>query len=160
MEGQTILGVAPWVIITALVTWLANTWLHREQRFQEKVDSHAQVEISRDDLTLQILQAARHEVSAAKLDIDDMRDEIRKLRMMEQHFYHFQQSLEHLEALLSAENPKELQTAKRNARAFLTRMRALNQAKDTIANEAQRAASQVEMSSDEIDKAKGNHNVK
>lgn len=153
MHGQEILGVAPWVIITALVTWLANTWLHREKRFEEKVNSHAQVEISRDDLTLQILQTARQEVSAAKLDIDDMRDEIRKLRMMEQHFYHFQQSLEHLEALLSAENDKELATAKRNARAFLNRIRALNEAKGTIANEAQRASSQVDIASETIDKA-------
>lgn len=161
MENQEILGVAPWVIITALVTWLTNTWLHRDKRFQEKINSHVQVEISRDDLTLEILRTAREEVNSAKLDIGDMRDEIRKLRLMEQHFYHFHQSLEHLEALLFSETSKDLMIAKRNAKAFLTRMRKLNQVKNTIANEVQRAASQVDLSADEIAQAiKENRNVK
>jgi ABC-type Zn uptake system ZnuABC Zn-binding protein ZnuA len=64
---------------------------------------------------------------------------------MENHFYHFQQSLDHLEALLFSATPEEKANAERNARAFLQRMRRLNEAKGTIANEAQRAASSVHL---------------
>jgi hypothetical protein len=36
-----------------------------------------------------------------------LRDEVKKLRAMENHFYHFQQSLDHLEALLTASTVEE-----------------------------------------------------
>jgi peptidoglycan hydrolase CwlO-like protein len=57
---------------------------------------------------------------------------------MERHFYHFQQALEHLSAVLFAKDEAEKATAERNARAFLTRMTRLQEAKGTIANEVQR----------------------
>lgn len=74
-----------------------------------------------------------------------MRDEVKKLRAMENHFYHFQQSLDHLEALLTASTPEEREVAERNARGFLNRMRRLQEAKGTLANEAQRAASEIQV---------------
>ena len=72
---------------------------------------------------------------------------------MEQHFYHFQQSLDHLEALLFADTPEAQAAAERNARAFLARMRRLNEAKGTIANEAQRATARVKAAGKDIDAA-------
>jgi hypothetical protein len=85
--------------------------------------------------------------------VEDLRDEVRKLRAMEQHFYHFQQSLDHLEALLFAETTEAQAAAERNARAFLARMRRLNEAKGTIANEAQRATAKMKFAQQDLDAA-------
>lgn len=144
-----ILGAAPWVIITAVVTWGAQLWIYRTRRFDKRVESQVEhderMTIHRDELTFQLLQNARLEMASARIEVEDLRDEVRKLRSMENHFYHFQQSLDHLEALLFPGSPEERAAAERNARAFLTRMRRLNEAKGTLANEAQRAASEIEI---------------
>jgi hypothetical protein len=108
--------------------------------------------IHRDELTFQLLQNARLEMASARIEVEDLRDEVRKLRSMENHFYHFQQSLDHLEALLFSDSSEARAAAERNARAFLTRMRRLNEAKGTLANEAQRAASEIQLLGDK-DKA-------
>jgi hypothetical protein len=139
------LGVAPWVIITAIVSWFASMFAHRA-RVKEKAESQAdRLEVHRDELTLQIVQLGRQEIAAARVEVDDLRDEVKKLRAMENHFYHFQQSLDHLEALLTASTPEEREIAERNARGFLNRMRRLQEAKGTLANEAQRAASEIQL---------------
>lgn len=139
------LGVAPWVAISAAVSWGAQAWIYRAGRFDKKIaaqhDADDRLVIHRDELTFELLQNARLEMSAARIEVDDLRDEVRKLRSMENHFFHFQQSLDHLEALLFPGTPDDRASAERNARAFLARMRRLNEAKGTIANEAQRAAS-------------------
>lgn len=137
-----ILGVAPWVIIAAVVSWLVSMWTYRET-VKKEVSKHAdRLEIHRDELTFQLLQSAKHEMSAARVEVEDLREEVKKLRAMENHFFHFQQSLDHLEALLFADTPEARTAAERAARAFLTRMRRLNEAKGTLANEAQRVVSE------------------
>lgn len=146
-----ILGVAPWVILSAIISWGATMWVHHEKQKKEKADQNARLEIHRDELTFELLQNARQEMASARVEVDDLRDEVRKLRAMEQHFYHFQQSLDHLEALLFAETADARSTAERNARAFLARMRRLNQAKSTIVDEAQRAAAKVKAAGEDID---------
>lgn len=142
------LGVAPWVVLTAAVTWATQFWFHRAKRAdtkkKETADHTDRLEIHRDELTFQLLQNARLEMASARIEVEDLRDEVRKLRSMENHFFHFQQSLDHLEALLFPGSEEERAQAERNARAFLNRMRRLNEAKGTIANEAQRAVSEVE----------------
>lgn len=142
-----ILGVAPWVAISAVVSWAAQAWLYRTKRADEKavavVESADKLEIHRDELTFQLLQNARLEMASARIEVEDLRDEVRKLRSMENHFFHFQQSLDHLQALLFSDTPEDRAAAERNARAFLARMRRLNEAKGTIANEAQRAQSEL-----------------
>lgn len=144
-----ILGVAPWVAVTAVVTWIAQLYVYRSKRLDKRVETQVEHDqrmiIHRDELTFQLLQNARLEMSSARIEVEDLRDEVRKLRSMENHFYHFQQSLDHLEALLFAQTDEERTTAERNARAFLTRMRRLNEAKGTLANEAQRAASEIQI---------------
>lgn len=137
------LGVAPWVIITAIVAWSGAWFTHREKSKRDALARGDRLEVHRDDLTLQIIRTGREELSLARIEVEDLREEVRKLRSMETHFYHFQQSLDHLEALLSAETVEARALAERNARAFLVRMRRLNEAKGTLANEAQRVASEI-----------------
>ncbi len=144
-----VLGVAPWVIISALATWCGQWFLYRKQIRQMELSHSAElkrielehsskVESSRDELTIELLSNARGEVITARSEMEGLRDEVRSLRAIEQHFYHFEQSLDHLECLLNAATVDERATAERNAKAFLTRMRRLQEAKGTIANEAQR----------------------
>lgn len=158
MFSNQILGVAPWVIIASLVTWAisffhyrAKKEANREKTEKETVERGERLEIHRDGLTFELLQNARGEMSAARVEMEDLRDEVRKLRKMELHFYHFQQSLDHLEALLFADTSELRAAAERNARAFLTRMRRLTAAKGTIANEAQRASSGVSVAERDIE---------
>jgi hypothetical protein len=154
MPSNEFQGMAPWavfvaIILTAVLSWLAQAWLYRHKRHDAKID--AQVEagdrlvIHRDELTFQLLQNARLEMASARIEVEDLRDEVRKLRSMENHFFYFQQSLDHLEALLFADTVEARAGAERNARAFLTRMRRLNEAKGTLTNEAQRAASEISL---------------
>jgi uncharacterized protein YydD (DUF2326 family) len=140
-----ILGVAPWVIITAIVSWYLSLAAHRATVKKEVVQHADRLEIHRDELTFQLLQSAKQEMSAARVEVEDLRDEVRKLRAMENHFFHFQQSLDHLEALLFADTQEARVVAERAARAFLNRMRRLATAKGTLANEAQRVASEIEI---------------
>lgn len=153
MIPAEILGVAPWAILSAAVSWGAAMWMHHEKSKKEKDDQIDRLEIHRDELTFELLQNARQEMSAARVEVEDLRDEVRKLRAMEQHFYHFQQALDHLEALLFPETTEARATAERNARAFLGRMRRLNEAKGTIANETQRATARMKMAEKNLDAA-------
>lgn len=140
-----VLGVAPWVIIAAVVTWFVAIITYRAKVKKEVTDHADRLEVHRDELTLQIIRTGREEIAAARIEVEDLRDEVKKLRAMETHFYHFQQSLDHLEALLTAATPEEREIAERNARGFLNRMRRLQTAKGTLANEVQRAASEIEL---------------
>lgn len=138
-----VLGVAPWVIVTAIVSWFSSKIANREKAKKEAIQNADRLEVHRDKLTFELIASARHEMSAARVEVDDLREEVKKLRAMENHFYHFQQSLEHLEALLIADTPDARAQAERNARAFLNRMKRLNAARGTISNEAQRVSSEI-----------------
>ncbi len=136
-----IFGVAPWVIIVALVAWIGAIFSYRDKRREKQTDDSNTLVIHRDELTLAIIRTGREELSAAKVEVDELREEMKKLRPLEVHFYHFQQSLDHLEALLVAGTQEEREAAERNARAFVNRMRRLQEAKGTVANEVQRVVS-------------------
>lgn len=136
-----IFGVAPWVIIAGVIAWFSSYFVHREKKIENEQNQGNQLVIHRDELTLAIIRTGREEISVARLEVEDLRDEVKKLRAMENHFYHFQQSLDHLEALLLATTPEENDIAERAARAFLNRMRRLQEAKGTVANEVQRTVS-------------------
>lgn len=150
MFSAEFLGVAPWAILSAAVTWGTAAWTYRDKVKKEKVEQGDRLEVHRDGLTFELLQNARQEMANARVEVEDLRDEVRKLRAMEQHFYHFQQSLDHLEALLFAETTEAQAAAERNARAFLSRMRRLNEAKGTIANEAQRATAKMKFAEQDL----------
>lgn len=145
------LGAAPIVAaaVSAAASWIAQAWIYGAKRTDARKTAQNAADdrlvIHRDELTFELLQNARLEMASARIEVDDLRDEVRKLRSMENHFYYFQQSLDHLEALLRADSDESRVSAARNAQAFLTRMRRLNTAKGTIANEVQRAASELEI---------------
>lgn len=132
------LDVAPWAIVTAIVTWIGQAFIYRKDWRKMELDHKANIESSRDDLAIELLSSARAEVVSARSEMETLRDEMKALRSMERHFYHFQQALEHLSAVLFAKDEAEKATAERNARVFLTRMTRLQEAKGTIANEVQR----------------------
>jgi hypothetical protein len=121
------LGAAPFVVITTLVTWFAAVWHYQAKERKEAIDRGDQLEIHRDGLTLNLLQSARDEMNQAREEADHLREEVRSLRAMEDHFYRFQQALDHLEALLFPDSPEARVLAERNARAFLSRMRKLKE---------------------------------
>ena len=121
------LGAAPFVVITTLVTWFAAAWHHQAKVRKEALERGDQLEIHRDGLTLNLLQSARDEMSQAREEANHLREEVRSLRAMEDHFYRFQQALDHLEALLFPDSPEARALAERNARAFLNRMRKLKE---------------------------------
>lgn len=131
------LDVGPWVVVSAVVTWVGQAFIHRREVRRIELEYAGKVNESRDDLAIELLANARNEIIAARSEMTGLREEINSLRAMEQHFYHFQQALEHLTAVLCAETPEARANAERLAKAFLARMRRLQEAKGTIAQEAQ-----------------------
>lgn len=148
MPGNEYQGLGPVmtfaaILLTAALSWFAQAWRYRHVRINEKMAAGDRLIIHRDELTFELLQNARSEMLATRTEMDGLRTEIQKLRSMEDHFFHFQQALDHIEALLMAKTDGERTAAERNARAFLNRMRRLENAKGTIANETQRASSKI-----------------
>ena len=129
-------SVAPWVVAGATGAWAV--YLHFHGVRKDERNEAAAVEIHRDDLVIKLLAAAREEVAEGRAEVEEVRQENKALRAIEQHFYHFEQALEHLEAVLSAgEDPDARAVAEKNAKAFLLRMRRLQQAKGNIQQEIQ-----------------------
>ena len=130
-----IVAVAPWAVACATGAWAV--YLHFHGVRKDERNEAASVEIHRDDLVIKLLAAAREEVAEGRAEVEEVRQENKTLRAIEQHFYHFEQALEHLEAILSADDPDARAVAEKNARAFLLRMRRLQQAKGNIQQEIQ-----------------------
>lgn len=125
-----IFGVAPWVVVSAVATWVGQSVLYRREGRRIDLDRAAVVDDSRNDLAVELLTNARNEVVAARAEMQGLRDEVANLRAMEVHFYHFQQAIDHLSAILGAHNEDERSAAERNAKAFLARMKRIQEAKD------------------------------
>jgi len=138
-----LITVIPFAIVSSAVTWVGQAWVYRDKRKIQHVEASDRLEIHRDEFTLSLLQNARSEITLVRAEINELREERSTLLKLEQHVYHFQESLDHLERVLFAETPEDLAQAKRNATAFLKRMRRLQDAKGAVANELQiRAAEQ------------------
>lgn len=135
--------IVPFAIVSSAVTWFGQAWVYRDKRKVQHVEASDRLEIHRDEFTLSLLQNARSEITLVRSEINELREERSTLLKLEQHVYHFQESLEHLERVLFAETAEDLAQAKRNATAFLKRMKRLQDAKGVAANELQiRAAEQ------------------
>jgi hypothetical protein len=143
VEMSDFLGVAPWMAITAIATWIGQAFIYRKDVRKMELDHSATVDASRAELALELLGSARNEVVQARSEMESLREEVKSLRAMETHFYHFQQAIEHLSAVLFAADDADRANAERNAKAFLARMKRLQEAKGTIANEAQRLDSSL-----------------
>lgn len=107
-------------------------------RAKERAEDRAadlKLEEHRDGLTFQLLEAARAELTV-------LRTEIQRLRPTENHLQLFETALEHIEALLNADAESRI-GIERSARAFLKRMRRMQEARGTITNEVQRVESGI-----------------
>lgn len=124
-------------VATFLATWGWQAYVHRDARQERREAKAAEVDVQRDQLAIELLAAARDERKEAREELEDVRRENRALQSLEQHFYHFEQALDHLEAILTAEDESARALAERNAKAFLLRMRRLQQAKGNIQQEVQ-----------------------
>lgn len=132
-----IFGIAPWVLVTALTGWIGKGLLFGKEIRKDGLDYEAVVEKTRSELTIQLLSSARSEAVAARAEIEGLHSQVTSLRALEQHFFHFQQALDHLDAIVNATDETQRRAAERAGRAFVNRMRRLIEAKGTIANEVQ-----------------------
>lgn len=144
------LDIIPWVITTGLAGWIGKGFLFGKALRKDGLDYEAVVEKTRSELTIQLLSSARSEAVAARAEIEGLHSQVTSLRALEQHFFHFQQALDHLDTIVNAADDAGRKTAEKNARAFLTRMRRLMEAKGTIANEVQTVDSALKATEEKI----------
>lgn len=114
MEAAALLigGGGSTVFAQAISGW----WTGRREDRRSQRDTDIQLEEHRDNLTFDLLKAAREEMSA-------LRAEAASLRPLALHVAHLEEALDHLYALLHAEGDLERVAAERRARGFLKRMR-------------------------------------
>jgi succinylglutamate desuccinylase len=149
-------GISEWLLWVQGAGWLATATIamrfyiaNKKLRIESNsADATARasdraadlaVETHRDGLTIQLLKAAQSECEALRLELE------RRGPISEEHVRHFQTALDHIEAMLLAENVGEKKTAERAALAFLNRMRRLADVRGTLMNEAQRISSAVNL---------------
>src|SRR3546814_19674198 len=77
------LDVAPWAIVTAIVTWIGQAFIYRKDWRKMELDHKANIESSRDDLAIELLSSARAEVVSARSEMETLRDEMKALRSEE-----------------------------------------------------------------------------
>lgn len=146
-------------VASAALGWVSQVVIFKRSEGVKKDEQIDRLEIHRDELTFELLENARAEMTILRTELEAMRKETNTLRKLERHIYHFQQSLDHLEALLAATTEDERALAERNARAFLNRMRRLADAEGNIANEVQRVQSEVSIRDQGFVVLKGSDNV-
>lgn len=98
--------------LQALASWAKTRGEARVGERQVEVD----IEEHRDQLTFDLLKAAREEMAA-------LRGEVSELRLISARVAHLEEALDHIHALLHAEGEIERQAAERRAKAYLRRMR-------------------------------------
>jgi len=95
---------------------LTGWWKARSDNRRSDRDADVKLEQHRDQLTFDLLTAARVEMS-------ELRTELATLRPLSGRIALLEEALDHLHALLHAGGEAERQAAERRARAFLRRMR-------------------------------------
>ena len=118
-------GIASY-LIQAAVAWVRG----RDERAQKREETEAALDQHRDNLTFDLLKASREEIAA-------MRSEMSDYRAIQIRLLHFEEALNHLEELLTANGPEERTGAEKRARQFLTRMKRISDATGAFRNEAQ-----------------------
>lgn len=96
--------------------WLGNMALEIVKSRGADRDADVRLETHRDELTFQLLEAARSEIKM-------LREEIHSLRPLQTHLLHFDEALMHVERLLvvpcESDNRGQIE---REAKAFLKRV--------------------------------------
>lgn len=130
--------------VGAVFGWLGNVFVQLIRTGGEtdgkKMETKAKLEEHWTDTTLELVDALRSELSDARKELGELRPLITRLA-------HFEESLDHLHALLAAHrsgNEVEIKAAERRASAFLARMRG-----DTSKGEVRQAV-QVALSAQRI----------
>lgn len=136
-----VVSVGTGVLSGGVLAWLGNVVIQsfrsRDRRYEIGREADLKLEAHRDGLTFQLLETARIELAS-------LRTEVQRLRPMESHLVHFEESLRYIDLLLfPGETP--LEEIRRDARAFLVRVRRMQEATGTIRNEVQRLDSTTEM---------------
>jgi hypothetical protein len=126
--------------ITLLGQWGAEWAKSRTSHVQHEKSLDAQLEEHRDNLTFDLLKAARDEMKS-------LREEAAQLRPLSSRVAHLEEALDHIDAMLHARNDIERAAAEKRAKAFLKRLRPgigelRNAAQTTIS--AQNLANDVE----------------
>lgn len=109
----------------------------RGDRSSAQASAEVQLEQHRDKLTFDLLAAARSELAVVRDQLTAARGEAELLRPLQARLAHFEEALDHIEALLNSDTPEEEAAAERRARAFLNRMRRAADAIGALRNEAQ-----------------------
>ena len=130
---------------TGVAGWAGNASLQwfkaRADRQQASVTSAVDLEKHSDQLMFDVLAASRTEITAARVELEELRPLRTKYALIEARLAHFDEALSHLQSLLETRTPEDRAQAERLARAFVNRMRRIGEAQSTMANEAQRIAS-------------------
>lgn len=125
MDIQT---TAPLVLITSILTLVGNAfvgWLKQRADLRRiNGDVEIRIEEHRDNLTFQLLKAAKDEVAAA-------RAEVAMFRPLARHLAHFEEAIDHIERLVVASDEKELSVAREAGLKFLQRMRGMGNLQQT-----------------------------
>lgn len=133
--------VIPSLIGGGGVVWFGNlalTWIKgRDGRAEARIAADAEMEKHKDGLIFDLFKATRTQMEALQLEVE-------RLRPLAVHIYHLKESIGHIEALLSA-TTDDRASIERSARAFIKRMQRTADANGTLANEAQRLKSEIEM---------------
>lgn len=117
IDYQTI-GLFAGTILTSgwlgsvLVQWIKGSTDRQNALTSAKLGREGQL----DELTLELF-------TAAKEDLRELRSEIAVLRPLQVHLLHFEEALNHLEALTLARTDQEVAVAKQSAEAFLRRIK-------------------------------------
>jgi alkylation response protein AidB-like acyl-CoA dehydrogenase len=118
-------------------TWVTQSTVAWFKSRGERATHRDNIEVTReqhqDSFVIELLATAREEVAAARVEAVEMRS--LQLRLL-----HFEEALDHIQALLDATNagdPVARLAAERRAHQFLIRMKRLADARGAIGNEIQ-----------------------
>jgi hypothetical protein len=144
-EWLTSLGLLGAGGIVYRVAQVALQW--RRQSADEMASRSAaglEIKKHRDRLTIDMLELARAELSAARSEIKDLRvdldardGELLRLRRIEWRLSAYEEAIEHIEALLIADQVGSREAAEHAAKGFLARMEAMKQLVGDAANAEQ-----------------------
>lgn len=109
----------------------AVAWLKRRgEHTDHQDDLDADLNKHRDEMLVELLEAARKELALARIEAVELQIHLRRLG-------HFEEALAHIDALIAAKTVEARAAVERAAGLFLVRMKRLEEAYGTARNEVQ-----------------------